>query len=81
MLEQLYPYTWYVYAHTDENSIYIVVDGGYGEWVDWTDCNNTCTSNTSAMIRTRYCNSPSASLGGVNCSSYTETQESPYSKY
>ena len=61
--------------------MYITVDGGYSEWGEWTDCNNNCQSNDSLLIRTKTCDSPSADLGGVNCSSYTLTQEVNISKY
>ena len=59
---------------------YFIVDGGYGEWGQWSDCNGGCSAADSVIKRSRSCDSPSANLGGVNCSVYTETQESHYSK-
>ncbi|XP_067947468.1 coadhesin-like [Watersipora subatra] len=52
------------------------VDGGYGEWESWQDCNGGCDSTDSVVKRTRTCDSPSASLGGTDCSAATESQES-----
>ena len=55
-----------------------VVDGGFGEWGQWTPCNSNCVSDESRVIRSRTCDSPAADFGGASCSSYTETQESIY---
>ncbi|XP_067947469.1 SCO-spondin-like [Watersipora subatra] len=40
------------------------------------DCNGACDSTDSVVKRTRTCDSPSASLGGTDCSTATESQES-----
>ncbi|VDH95487.1 Hypothetical predicted protein [Mytilus galloprovincialis] len=42
------------------------VDGSWGEWSKWSDCNATC--NGGVQKRTRTCNNPYPSAGGSACS-------------
>ncbi|XP_073244375.1 uncharacterized protein [Porites lutea] len=41
------------------------VDGGWGRWSDWTDCNRTC--GIGMKSRTRKCDSPKPQNGGREC--------------
>ncbi|XP_067942786.1 uncharacterized protein [Watersipora subatra] len=40
------------------------IDGGWGEWTEWTDCPATCQG---LKTRNRICNSPAPSFGGAQC--------------
>ena len=56
-----------------------VVDGGYSDWEEWTPCSRTCSdgSNSGTQTRTRRCDHPPPSAGGLDCSrlgSPTDTQ-------
>ena len=42
-----------------------LVDGGWGRWSDWTDCNRTC--GIGMKSRTRKCDSPKPQNGGRAC--------------
>ncbi|CAG2194239.1 Hemicentin-1,Neurotrypsin,Scavenger receptor cysteine-rich domain superfamily protein,Coadhesin,Adhesion G protein-coupled receptor B3,Thrombospondin-2,Thrombospondin-1,Mucin-like protein,Scavenger receptor cysteine-rich type 1 protein M160,Scavenger receptor cysteine-rich type 1 protein M130,A disintegrin and metalloproteinase with thrombospondin motifs adt-1,Adhesion G protein-coupled receptor B1,Deleted in malignant brain tumors 1 protein [Mytilus edulis] len=42
------------------------VDGSWGEWSMWSECNATCGGGVQK--RTRYCNNPYPSAGGAACS-------------
>ncbi|XP_074645823.1 uncharacterized protein LOC141902080 [Tubulanus polymorphus] len=41
------------------------VDGGWGTWSDWTNCNRSCDGGTHS--RHRFCNNPVAKHGGADC--------------
>lgn len=41
------------------------VDGGYGEWSDWTECSASCGGGY--QTRTRLCDSPAPDHGGNDC--------------
>ena len=41
------------------------MNGGYGEWSDWSACSVTC--NSGEKTRTRKCDNPSPQNGGKNC--------------
>ncbi|CAG2194241.1 Hemicentin-1,Neurotrypsin,Coadhesin,Adhesion G protein-coupled receptor B3,Thrombospondin-2,Adhesion G protein-coupled receptor B2,Scavenger receptor cysteine-rich domain-containing group B protein,Mucin-like protein,Scavenger receptor cysteine-rich type 1 protein M160,Scavenger receptor cysteine-rich type 1 protein M130,A disintegrin and metalloproteinase with thrombospondin motifs adt-1,Soluble scavenger receptor cysteine-rich domain-containing protein SSC5D,Adhesion G protein-coupled receptor B1,Thrombo len=43
-----------------------IVDGSWGEWSKWSDCNATCDGGVQK--RTRICNNPYPSAGGSACS-------------
>ncbi|VDI83382.1 Hypothetical predicted protein [Mytilus galloprovincialis] len=43
-----------------------IVDGSWGEWSMWSECNATCGG--AVQKRTRYCNNPYPSAGGSACS-------------
>ena len=42
-----------------------VVNGGWGNWSEWSACSTSCGSGTS--IRTRRCDNPPPSPGGKSC--------------
>lgn len=42
------------------------IDGGWGEWSNWTDCSKTCGNGIKS--RYRYCNNPPSQHGGKHCS-------------
>ena len=41
------------------------VDGGWGDWTTYSNCDVTC--GDGMKTRTRTCNNPSASNGGLSC--------------
>ena len=44
------------------------VDGGYGEWTQWSPCLQTCSPNGGQTIRrSRKCNAPPPMNGGSAC--------------
>ena len=45
--------------------ISILVDGNWGEWSNYGDCDKTC--GTSKKKRTRECNNPAKANGGMDC--------------
>lgn len=49
-----------------------VIDGGYSEWSEWSDCAVDCTDQvglvTADIVRQRTCNSPTPTAGGQPCS-------------
>ena len=50
-----------------------LVDGGWTEFSDWSDCTATCGGGTE--IRTRTCSNPTPANGGAECTgSDVETQ-------
>ena len=44
----------------------ILVDGGWGEWSQWSTCTKPCGG--SVVNRTRACNNPTPAYSGKNCS-------------
>lgn len=49
-----------------------LVDGGWGNWSEWTNCTPTC--GESAIWRYRECNNPPPQYGGLNCTgNYTSS--------
>ena len=54
---------------SNKNKYVLTVNGGYGEWSDWTSCGSKCSR------RTRSCNSPSVGIGGTDCDPYMDQQE------
>ncbi|XP_048242657.1 uncharacterized protein LOC124146845 isoform X1 [Haliotis rufescens] len=55
------------------------VDGGYGEWSEWTavDCAVTCGTNvTRTLQKTRQCDSPVPQFGGAPCSGFSLQEQS-----
>ena len=49
------------------NLLIVVVNGGYGEWAQWTACSKTCGGGV--VKRMRNCTSPPPQYGGKDCSS------------
>lgn len=47
--------------------MYIILDGGYTVWVEWSECSATCDGGV--QVRTRSCTKPAPKNGGKNCSS------------
>ncbi|WAR29010.1 UNC5B-like protein, partial [Mya arenaria] len=45
--------------------IYVAVDGDWGSWVGWTNCDTKC--ERGKQFRTRMCNNPGPLDGGANC--------------
>ncbi|KAL5009693.1 hypothetical protein ScPMuIL_011998 [Solemya velum] len=41
------------------------VDGEWGPWLEWTDCNQTCGEETQTFVRS--CDSPAPANGGDDC--------------
>ena len=52
---------------------YSLVDGGLGEWSDFTECSASCGSGSQS--RTRPCNNPVPAYGGKDCSDTISTQQ------
>lgn len=48
------------------NIFYLLVDGGYSGWSDYTTCSTTCGPGTQK--RTRECNNPTPIGTGADCS-------------
>ena len=59
-----------MYVHTVgkgvSDVVYNVVDGGWSDWLVG-NCTASCVKN-----RTRLCNNPAPSCGGMNCSGLAE---------
>lgn len=48
------------------NTLNCPIDGGFGDWISWTDCSVSCGGGKK--YRSRFCDSPIPSFGGKNCS-------------
>ncbi len=58
------------------NSYYITVDGGWGEWANWSACSKTCGGVTGTRSRSRQCDTPATQYGGADCADPgTEAEE------
>ena len=44
---------------------YFDLDGNWGEWSTWSSCSETCGGGYN--VRSRQCNNPAPSHGGLNC--------------
>ena len=51
----------------------ILVNGRWGSWTSWSSCSATCGGGQK--IRQRFCNNPSPSWGGSNCSGSSSQQQ------
>ena len=49
----------------DNNNKQILVDGGYTDFGDWSECSASCGEGTET--RTRTCTSPAPAHGGADC--------------
>ena len=47
--------------------IIILVDGGWGEWSQWSKCNAKCPTKNGKQVKTRKCDNPVQENGGDNC--------------
>ncbi len=57
-----------------------LVDGGWGEWSDYSSCDQIDCGTVCTKTRTRFCDSPYPSNGGANCvgdASETTTENNP----
>ncbi len=45
---------------------YVIVDGAWGNWADWSGCSKSC--NGGIRQRIRACNDPIHKCGGKHCS-------------
>ena len=45
---------------------FVLVDGGFSNWTDWSICSRPCGEGTS--FSRRYCNNPVPALKGKECS-------------
>ena len=52
----------------------LLVDGGYGEWGQYSDCSKSCGGGTKT--RARRCDNPVPAFGGKDCESLGATKES-----
>ena len=43
----------------------VLVDGGYGQWTNWTQCSVSC--GLGMRTRHRECNNPEPQFGGLTC--------------
>ncbi len=48
-----------------KNTIKFFSDGGWSDWTAWTKCSRSCGTGTQS--RTRKCNNPRPSGGGLPC--------------
>ena len=54
-------------------TIFLIVDGNWGQWEHWGSCSKSCEGGNQSRIR--HCNDPPMAYGGVSCvgnPSYTE---------
>ena len=59
VIKRIFYSVYYVY---NENIFYLVVNGNWGEWGNFTECGDDNMKN-----RTRLCDSPAAVWGGLDC--------------
>ena len=52
---------------------YIIVDGAFSGWIEWTSCSVSC--GTGSRSRSRDCTNPSPEHGGGNCVGSTTDEE------
>ena len=58
----------------------VVVDGGYGEWSEWSECSAACPGSVAGYFvgnrtRSRQCDSPAPSAGGRSCDSLGDAED------
>ena len=58
----------------DSINLFILVNGNWSSYSDWSDCTAKCDGGT--RTRTRSCDNPPPSLGGLNCSGPSVETES-----
>ena len=50
---------------TEEYVNHVVVDGAWGDWGSWMNCNTDC--GVAIQNRTRSCTNPTPQYGGTDC--------------
>ena len=46
-------------------TLFLVVDGGFSDWTQWTSCSVTCGSGQA--VRRKTCDRPAPQYGGRDC--------------
>ena len=47
------------------NILFLTVDGGWGEYNEWSECTHSCDGGTRSRVRS--CNNPTPTQGGAEC--------------
>ena len=62
-----------VHGYTGQNcAMGPLVDGGYSDWSEWSDCSASCGGGSQVKVRT--CTNPSPRNGGIDCKVLGESQ-------
>ena len=59
--------TWF-YSKYDLNSFYFVItDGGYTQWTQYSPCTAICIGDIGERVRRRFCENPQPQFNGLTC--------------